>query len=62
MFVVGSDAVGGMGAPEYVPFSDQAKAEAFIGEHGGSIVRFDEITAQEVLKPIEVASPVEAGF
>ena len=56
-FVVGSDAMGGMGAPEYVPFSDKAKADAFVRRHGGKITRFDEISAEAVLSPIDVAQP-----
>lgn len=56
-FVVGSDAIGGMGAPEYVPFSDQAKARAFISRHGGKIVRLEEITAEAVLSPIDATFP-----
>lgn len=56
-FVVGSDAIGGMGAPEYVPFSDQAKALAFISRHGGKVVRFEEISAEAVLSPIDATFP-----
>lgn len=41
--VVGSDATGGMGTPEIVPFSDPAKADAFIAEHGGAVMRLAEI-------------------
>lgn len=52
-FVVGSDAVGGMGAPELAPFSDHAKAEEFITEHGGEIMRLDGIPAETVLSPVE---------
>lgn len=59
-FVVGSNAMGGMGAPEYVPFSDKAKAMDFITNHGGSIMRFEDITAEEVLSPIDVALPVSS--
>lgn len=49
VYVVGSDRMGGMGAPEFVPFSDIAGAEAFMAGHGGAIRRFDEITAADVL-------------
>lgn len=55
-FVVGSDAVGGMGAPEIVPFSDRSKAEKFMGVRGGSIMRLDEIPAELVLSPVETNS------
>jgi nitrous oxide reductase accessory protein NosL len=43
MYVVESDVQGAMG-PDFVPFSDDADAEAFAAEHGGSVVAFDEIT------------------
>ena len=56
-FVVGSDAVGGMGAPEYVPFADKNQAEQFVAERGGEIIRFSDISAEAVLAPIEVAAP-----
>lgn len=41
-FVVDSDRRGGMGGAEAVPFSNEAAAQAFVGEHRGRIVRFDE--------------------
>lgn len=52
-FVVGSDAVGGMGAPEIAPFGNMVKAEEFIQEHGGEIMRLSEIPAEVVLSPVE---------
>ena len=52
-FVVGSDAIGGMGAPELAPFSDETKAKKFATEHGGEIMRLDEIPAEVVLSPVE---------
>lgn len=54
-FIVGSDAIGGMGAPEIAPFSDQTKAKQFATEHGGDIMRLDEIPAEVVLSPVEFA-------
>ena len=45
VFVVGSDALGGMGQPEFVPFSDPAKAAAFVQNHGGHIEPFAALTA-----------------
>lgn len=42
VFVVGSDREGGMGGAEAVPFSARAAADAFVAEHGGSIVGFEE--------------------
>lgn len=52
-FIVGSDAIGGMGAPEIAPFSDRAKAEEFKNLHGGEIMLLAEIPAELVLSPIE---------
>ena len=53
-FVIDSDRRGGMGAPEAVPFSEQASAEAFQITHGGQIVRFDDIPHDYVLGPVEL--------
>ena len=52
-FVVGSDAVGGMGAPELVPFAREQDARAFAAR-GGRIKRLQEIEAAEVLAPVEI--------
>lgn len=41
--VVGSDATGGMGAAEIVPFSDPARAQTFAAEHGGTVMRLADI-------------------
>ncbi|MDF0602431.1 nitrous oxide reductase accessory protein NosL [Psychromarinibacter sp. C21-152] len=49
VYVIGSDRMGGMGAPEFVPFSDEAAARAFVVDHGGALRRFDEIAAADVL-------------
>ena len=43
VYVIGSDAKGGMDAPEFVPFADPAKAQAFATQHGGQVVAFDHI-------------------
>lgn len=58
-FVVGSDAVGGMGAPELAPFSDLTKAEDFASRRGGDVLRLKDIPAETVLSPVELnpASP-----
>lgn len=58
-YVLGSSLMGGMGAPEFVPFSDKAAAVAFAAEHGGHIRRFDEIEASDVL--VEPAEPDDAA-
>ncbi len=55
-FVVGSDVRGGMGAPETVPFATRAGAEAFAAEHGGEVMRLDDIPIEAVLAPIDLTS------
>lgn len=55
-FVVGSDAIGGMGAPETVPFAREADAAAFAQIHGGQVAQFDEISVSDVLAPVEFDS------
>ena len=53
-YVVGSRVVGGMGAPELVPFSDAAKAQAFAAENGGEVMQLGEIPDDAVLAPVEL--------
>ena len=48
-YVIGSDAEGGMGGAEAVPFADRAKAEGFAKEHGGEVVAFSAIPADYIL-------------
>lgn len=52
-YVIGSDAVGGMGAQELVPYSDRRLAEAFAAEHGGRVVTLSEVADSDVLAPAE---------
>jgi copper chaperone NosL len=51
-YVVGSRIVGGMGAPELVPFGDVAKADAFATLNGGQVMRLAEIPDDAVLAPV----------
>lgn len=60
-FVVGSDATGGMGAPEVVPFGTREAAEEFAGEHGGKLMRIDEIPSDAVLAPVEMQHEMQHG-
>ena len=48
-YVIGSDRVGGMGAPEAVPFGDKPAAEAFTHKHGGQVVAFADIPTDYIL-------------
>ncbi len=51
-FVVGSRVVGGMGAPEIVPFSDVAKAAGFAAANGGHIMQLADIPDDAALAPV----------
>jgi copper chaperone NosL len=55
-FVAGSDARGGMGAPEIVPFGDRSAADRFRAEHGGEIYALDEVPEHYVLGAREPAT------
>lgn len=55
-YVVNSDAIGGMGAPEVTPFGDRLKAEKFIMDHGGKVMLLSEIPAELVLSPVEISA------
>ncbi len=48
-FVVGSDVLGGMDAPEIAPFSTREAAQAFQLEHGGEILGLADIPVDLVL-------------
>ncbi|EKE44831.1 NosL protein [Oceaniovalibus guishaninsula JLT2003] len=59
VYVLGSDAVGGMGAPEIVPFSDAAAARSFADTHGGRVVTQDAIPDDAVLAPVAIEPDTE---
>ncbi|MCG8505264.1 MAG: nitrous oxide reductase accessory protein NosL [Sphingomonadales bacterium] len=48
-YVIGSGRIGGMGAPEAVPFAARAAAEALAAAEGGSVVAFGDIPADAIL-------------
>lgn len=52
-YVVGSDVVGGMGAPEITPFGALAQANEFVSIHGGNVMQLNEISVETVLSPVE---------
>ena len=54
-FVAGSHAIGGMGAPELVPFSERSAAVAFVERKGGRIVKLDDVMDEDVLGPTSPA-------
>lgn len=48
-YVYGGDVMGPMGEA-LVPFSSRADAEAFVGQHGGKIIGFNDVT-MSILRP-----------
>ncbi|HTN33789.1 MAG TPA: nitrous oxide reductase accessory protein NosL [Marinobacter sp.] len=46
-YVVGSDKNGAMG-PTLASFSAEADAHAFMSQHGGHVLRFDEVTLEDL--------------
>lgn len=57
-YVVGSEKRGGMGAPELVPFGDDAAAAAFAEQYGGRVIAFSDIDDEVVLAPVDIAPDV----
>ncbi|PWE53576.1 copper resistance protein CopZ [Metarhizobium album] len=55
-YVVGSKRMGGMGAPETVPFSSKERAEAFAVAEGGHVLTLNDITDDMVLAPVEAVA------
>lgn len=59
-YVTGSSRMGGMGAPELVPFTDRAEAAAFAAAYGGAVLALAQIPDSAVIPPPEpdaVADP-----
>jgi copper chaperone NosL len=55
-FVVGSDATGGMDAPELVPFLLARDAAAFASLRGGRVVTILEVADTDVLSAVPIAA------
>lgn len=55
-YVVGSNATGGMGAPELVPFADPAEAKAFAAVHGGNLMGLEAIP-DSAITPLAITEP-----
>jgi copper chaperone NosL len=62
VYVIGATIVGGMGAPELVPFSTEERAQAFIAEHGGMSVALEAVPDAMVLAPVEFELDEEGNF
>lgn len=61
VYVVGSDARGGMDAPEFVPFGDAAKAQGFVALHGGQVMTLTQIP-QTAIAPGTVTGDTDADI
>lgn len=59
-YVAGSTVAGGMGAPELVPFAEEAEATAFAEANGGRVLRLDGIGDAEVLAPVALGGEPES--
>lgn len=55
-YVIGSDAAGGMDAPELVPFLHAKDAAAFATQHGGRVVTLSDVADADVLSAVPVAA------
>lgn len=53
-YVIGSGKLGGMGAPELVPFSDPASALSFASRYGGAIYKKHDVPEQAFLAPVDL--------
>lgn len=58
-FVVGAPVAGGMGAPEIVPFANDAAASEFITQFGGQAVRLADIPDEAALGSVDLEQPLE---
>ena len=52
-YVIGSDRVGGMQAPELAPFASRKDAQQFTKQHGGKVYSFDAIPRDSIPEAIE---------
>jgi copper chaperone NosL len=55
-YVIDSTRVGGMGAPEAVPFSTKGTADAFAFDYGGTVVAFENVPEDFVLGGVDVSA------
>ena len=55
-YVIGSDATGGMDAPELVPFLMVEDATAFAAQRGGQVLRLVEVADADVLAAVPIAT------
>lgn len=58
-YVIGSDAAGGMDAPELVPFRHAADAHAFAKMRGGHVVTLTQLADADVLSAVPIAATAD---
>lgn len=61
-FVVGSGLAGGMGAPEFVPFSRLEDAAEFARTNGGTVMGLDAIPDSALIAPEAEATAEDSDF
>lgn len=54
-FVINSNTIGGMGAPETIPFGSEENAMEFVSKNGGSVVELADIPDKYVLGPVDIS-------
>ena len=62
VYVVGASIVGGMGAPELIPFTDRAAADSFALRNGGALLSLGDIPDDAVLAPVEFQIDADGNF
>ncbi len=60
-YVIGSSKRGGMGAPEAVPFAEEADAKSFKAKFGGQVLSYSDIPRDYVLDANQTANIEETG-
>lgn len=60
-YVIGSDAAGGMDAPELVPFVSASDAAAFAASRGGRVVTLAQVADADVLSAVPVLADANDG-
>ena len=58
-YLIESGAVGGMGAPDALPFSRLADAQAYAARHGGRLVGFKDMPEDYVLRTPELTTSAD---
>ena len=59
LFVVGAPVKGGMGAPEIVPFANDADADGFIAQYGGQAMTLKDIPDEAALGAVDFEQKLE---